>query len=139
MTSWTRVCRVDDIARPGARVVRRTGAPNVAVFRTSANRVFALLDRCPHRGGPLSQGIVRDERVICPLHSTSVELESGKAIAPDKGCVESFAVRIEQDVVYVDLQNDVSAATADDRSEPDDAAVSDAPAIKPHATKRRLS
>ena len=103
MDHWTRICRVDEIPRLGARVVRRAGAPNVAIFRTAADRVFALLDRCPHRGGPLSQGIVYGERVACPLHNTSVELESGTAVAPDKGCVKSFAVKVDAGMVYVDL------------------------------------
>ena len=103
MEHWTQICRVDDIPRLGARVVQREGAPNVAVFRTAGDRFFALLDRCPHRGGPLSQGIVYGERVACPLHNTSVELESGNAVAPDKGCVTRFAVRVTDGVVYVEL------------------------------------
>ena len=101
---WTRVCAVEDIPRLGARVLRRLGEPNVAVFRSAGDRLFALLDRCPHRGGPLSQGIVYAERVACPLHNTAVELESGNAVAPDKGCVKSFAVKVEKGVVYVDLR-----------------------------------
>lgn len=103
MDHWTRICRVEDIPRLGARVVRHDGG-NVAVFRTAADRLFALLDRCPHRGGPLSQGIVYGDRVACPLHNTSVELESGNAVAPDKGCVKSFAVKVDAGVVYVDLR-----------------------------------
>jgi nitrite reductase (NADH) small subunit len=104
MQPWTRICRVDEIPRLGARVVRRAGAPNVAVFRTAGDRLFALLDSCPHRGGPLSQGIVYGERVACPLHNTSVELESGAAVAPDKGCVARFPVKVTDGNVYVDLR-----------------------------------
>lgn len=117
MDHWTRICRVEDIPRLGARVVRHDGG-NVAVFRTAADRLFALLDRCPHRGGPLSQGIVYGDRVACPLHNTSVELESGNAVAPDKGCVKSFAVKVEKGVVYVDLPVDgVRASTPTVRPE----------------------
>ena len=104
MEDWTRICRVDDIPRLGARVLRRVGQPNVAVFRTASDRLFALLDRCPHRGGPLSQGIVYGERVACPLHNTAVELGSGNAVAPDKGCVKSFAVKVTDGNVYLDLR-----------------------------------
>ena len=103
MKPWTRVCRLDDIPRLGARVVRREGEPNVAVFRTAGDRLFALADRCPHRGGPLSQGIVYGDRVACPLHNTSVELGSGCAVAPDKGEVRAYAVKLEGDIVYLDL------------------------------------
>ena len=103
MENWTRVCNVDDIPKLGARVVRRTEGPNIAVFRTAADGFFALVDRCPHRGGPLSQGIVYGERVACPLHNTSVELPTGCAVAPDKGDVQRFAVKVEAGSVYVEL------------------------------------
>ena len=107
MKAWTRVCRVEDIPCPGARAVRREGAPAVAVFRTASNRFYALVDRCPHRGGPLSQGTVYGERVACPLHNTRVDLASGVAVAPDKGCVETFAVKVEKNVVYIELPNNL--------------------------------
>jgi nitrite reductase (NADH) small subunit len=83
--------------------VRQAAPPNVAVFRTANDKLFALADRCPHRGGPLSQGIVFGDRVACPLHNTCVDLDTGCAVAPDKGQVRSYAVRIDDGVVYVDL------------------------------------
>ena len=66
----------------------------IAIFRTAGDRVFALNDRCPHKGGPLSQGIVFGESVACPLHNWCIDLESGAAAAPDEGCVERFDVRV---------------------------------------------
>ena len=99
---WTRICAIDDIPRLGARVIRRTDG-NIAVFRTATDAFFALADRCPHRGGPLSQGIVYGERVACPLHNTNVELGTGCAVAPDKGQVQSYPVKIEAGEVYVGL------------------------------------
>jgi nitrite reductase (NADH) small subunit len=103
---WKAICNVADIPVLGARVVRRAAQPDVAIFRNSEDAVFALLDRCPHRGGPLSQGIVFGERVACPLHNTNVDLESGCAVAPDKGEVQSFGIRIEDGFVYLDLATD---------------------------------
>lgn len=100
---WIRICTVDEIPQLGARVIRRKGEANVAVFRTADDKLFALADQCPHRGGPLSQGIVFGERVACPLHNTCVDLASGCAVAPDKGQVQSFAVRVEHGAVHVDL------------------------------------
>ena len=100
---WSRICAVDDIPRLGARVIRKSEGPNIAVFRTSADGFFALADRCPHRGGPLSQGIVYGDRVACPLHNTSVELATGCAVAPDQGEVQRFAVKVEAGAVYVEL------------------------------------
>jgi nitrite reductase (NADH) small subunit len=75
----------------------------VAIFRNSEDVVFALLDRCPHRGGPLSQGIVFGERVACPLHNWNIELNSGCAVAPDEGCTQKFRVKVEDGQVYLDV------------------------------------
>lgn len=97
------VCRLDDIPVLGSRVVERPGHPDgsIAIFRTSSDRVFALLDRCPHRGGPLSQGIVYGERVACPLHNWSIELASGEAVAPDHGCARAFQTALIDGVVHL--------------------------------------
>ncbi len=101
---WKIICKVDDIPRLGARVVQRgADQTNVAVFRTSGDKVFALLDRCPHKGGPLSQGIVFGEKVACPLHNWQIELDSGCASAPDEGCTRHFSVRVAQGDVYLNL------------------------------------
>ena len=99
MSDWKSICRVDDIPSLGARRVRRLAGGDVAVFRTADDRVFALLDRCPHKGGPLSQGIVFGEHVACPLHNWAISLEDGQARAPDVGCATRFAVRIVDGVV----------------------------------------
>ena len=97
---WRRVCLLDEIPKQGARVVK-TGHGNIAVFRTDGDEVFALNDRCPHKGGPLSQGIVFGRRVACPLHNWSIELESGQAVAPDQGCAARFPVKVEAGEVYL--------------------------------------
>ena|SRR5947209_11197802 len=103
---WKIICSVDDIPVLGSRVVQRTDQPNVAIFRNSEDKIFALLDKCPHKGGPLSQGIVFGERVACPLHNTCVELGTGCAVAPDTGQVQSFAVKVVDGDVYVNLDGD---------------------------------
>ena len=86
----------------GARRVARERAPAVAVFRTATDEVFALLDRCPHKGGPLSQGIVFGKSVACPLHNWTIGLCDGQAQAPDEGCTPSFQVKLEGGAVYLD-------------------------------------
>jgi nitrite reductase (NADH) small subunit len=100
--SWIAICRVDDIPRLGARRVQRPDGPAAALFRTADDRVFGLLDRCPHKGGPLSQGLVFGERVACPLHNWSIGLADGCAAAPDEGRTARFAVRVEDGVVHMD-------------------------------------
>jgi len=104
-SAFVAVCSLADIPVPGARVIERPHHPdgNVALFRTGENRVFAVLDRCPHKGGPLSQGIVYGDRVACPLHNWSIELGSGSAVAPDVGCARTFPVNVERGIVFVAL------------------------------------
>jgi nitrite reductase (NADH) small subunit len=102
MTEWTVICRVDDIPVLGARRVAREQGAAVAVFRTADDRVFALLDRCPHKGGPLSQGIVAGDGVACPLHNQTIGLADGCARAPDAGCTPRFAVQVEAGRVMLD-------------------------------------
>jgi nitrite reductase (NADH) small subunit len=99
---WLDVGRLDDIPRLGARVVR-TPQGDIALFRTGLDEVYALDDRCPHRGGPLSQGIVFERRVACPLHDWVIDLESGAAVGPDEGCTKRHAVRIEGERVLLSL------------------------------------
>ena len=100
---WQVICRVDDIPVLGARRVSRPGQTEVAVFRNAENKVFALLDRCPHKGGPLSQGIVFGESVACPLHNWTIGLADGCAKSPDDGCVQRFAVKVDEGDVYLAL------------------------------------
>ena len=102
MNQWIDVLNVNDIPRLGARVVRR-GSLDIAVFRNAADEIFALEDRCPHKGGPLSQGIVHGKKVTCPLHGWNIELDSGCAVAPDEGCAREFPIRIEAGRVWLDV------------------------------------
>ena len=107
---WTAVCAVDDISPLGARRVARAQGVAVAVFRTADDRVFALLDRCPHKGGPLSQGIVFGDAVACPLHNWTIALADGQARAPDEGCTPRFACKREDGQVWLDARELASKA-----------------------------
>ena len=100
MSDWIEVGGLDEIPRLGARVVE-TEEGNIGLFRTADDEVFALLDHCPHRGGPLSQGIVHGRRVTCPLHNWVVELSDGEVVAPDEGCAASYPVRVEGGRVFL--------------------------------------
>ena len=110
MTQWTAICRVDDILPLGARRVARAQGLAVAVFRTADDRVFALLDRCPHKGGPLSQGIVFGDAVACPLHNWAIKLSDGNARSPDEGCTPAFACKVDAGQVFLDAQELASKA-----------------------------
>ena len=106
MSEWKQVCKLDDIPRLGSRVVKHKeedGAEiDIAVFRTQGE-VFALRDKCPHKGGPLSQGIVHDNQVTCPLHGWKLYLETGEAVAPDEGCARRYPVKVEAGVVFLEI------------------------------------
>lgn len=99
---WIEVGRLEDIPPLGARVVRTPGG-DIAVFRNADDEVFALRDRCPHKGGPLSQGIVHGRHVSCPLHDWKIALDSGEAVAPDEGCAARFPVSVEAGVIRLSL------------------------------------
>ncbi|MEN9842473.1 MAG: hypothetical protein RLZZ612_302 [Pseudomonadota bacterium] len=101
ITDWIAVCQVQDIPVLGSRRVTRATGLDVAVFRAADDHIFALLDRCPHKGGPLSQGIVFGHSVACPLHNWTIQLDSGTAAAPDEGCTPRFSVKVENDVVHL--------------------------------------
>ncbi len=111
MSNWKQICRVEDIPVLGARRVARDQGLDVAVFRNDADEVFALLDRCPHKGGPLSQGIVFGQQVACPLHNWTIGLCDGMAQAPDEGCTPRFAVKVAAGVVYLDADELAGHAT----------------------------
>ena len=96
------ICRVDDSPVLGSRRVARPRGLDVAVFRNDQGQVFAVLDRCPHKGGPLSQGIVFGTSVACPLHNWTIELQDGCARSPDEGCVPKFTCKVEAGQVLMD-------------------------------------
>jgi len=104
MTDWIEIGRIDEIPILGARVIRRPGA-DVAVFRTEGGEIFALEDKCPHKGGPLSQGIVHECRVTCPLHNWVLDLKTGEAVGPDDGAAMTIPVRIEKGVIFLQLES----------------------------------
>lgn len=92
MDGWTDVGTLADIPRLGARIVG-SAIGNIALFRTAGDELYAIEDRCPHKGGPLSQGIVHGKGVSCPLHNWVIDLETGVACAPDHGCTQVIEVR----------------------------------------------
>ena len=110
--SWVRVCAIDEIPVLGSRVLQCGEGDDIALFRPTAERVFALADRCPHKGGPLSQGIVSGDTVTCPLHGWNIQLDSGQACAPDVGCARKYPVQVRDGEVWLSLQPAAQAEAA---------------------------
>ena len=103
MSEWQKICAVSDIPQLGSRVVKHPKR-DIAIFRNSEDDIFALHDKCPHKGGPLSQGIVHGKTVTCPLHSWNISLENGESQAPDVGCTRSFSVKVDAGEVYLQVK-----------------------------------
>lgn len=103
MKAWTEVVALDQIPQLGSRVIA-TDTMNIAVFRTASDEVFAMKDECPHKKGPLSQGIVHGTSVTCPLHNWKIDLASGEAMGPDEGCTNVFPAKVENGTVYIAFQ-----------------------------------
>jgi nitrite reductase (NADH) small subunit len=132
---WTLICQLEDIPVLGARRVERSHGMDVALFRNDLGEVFALLDRCPHKGGPLSQGIVFGSSVACPMHNWTIGLASGEAAAPDKGCTPKFSIRLEGGQVFLLASELASHATELTRPVAGPACRS----VDPHAPPQRGS
>lgn len=100
-TAWIDIGGLDDIPRRGARVLKSPGGC-IAVFRTATDEVYALDDKCPHNGGPLSEGIVHGSHVTCPLHSWVFDLASGLAQGADDGSVRTYRLKLEAGRILFD-------------------------------------
>ena len=100
---WVEIGPLSDIAPKGARIIKHAGG-DIAIFRTSDDEVYALNNKCPHKGGPLSDGIVHGCRITCPLHNWVLELKTGKAVAPDEGEAKTWPVKVEDGMVYLEIE-----------------------------------
>ena len=100
--SWTDIGTLNDIPLRGSRIVK-TAAGCIAVFRTAEAEVFATSNKCAHKGGPLSEGIVHDRKITCPLHNWIFSLETGEAQGADQGQIATYPVKIEDGRLLLDI------------------------------------
>jgi len=99
-SAWHLACSVDEVPQRGGRLVR-AGETQIALFRLSSGKIRAIDNRCPHKQGPLAEGIISDGTIICPLHARKIDLETGKVLAPDSGCVTTYLTKIEDGKVLI--------------------------------------
>lgn len=99
---WQSVGTLNDIPLRGTRRVKH-GTKTIALFRTHDDHIYALEDSCPHKNGPLSEGIVHDGCVTCPLHNWIISLETGEAQGADEGSTEVYPVRLKGEEVLLML------------------------------------
>lgn len=102
MKNWIEVTELLEIPQLGSRVIK-TDTMSIAVFRNSDDEVFAMRNECPHKKGPLSEGIVHGTSVTCPLHNWKIDLATGEALGPDEGCTNTFPAKVEAGKVFLQL------------------------------------
>jgi len=107
---WLDIGWLNEIPVRGSRTVPVAGGEEIAVFRTGDDKIFALVNRCPHKGGPLSQGIVHGHSVACPLHNWNIALATGQAQGEDKGCTPTIPVKIDGGRVLICRASTLKAA-----------------------------
>lgn len=100
--NWVSIGSISDIPRQGARRVKN-GAMTIAIFRTSDDHIYALEDKCPHKNGPLSNGIIHDGCVTCPLHNWVISLETGAAQGADEGQTATFPIKMDGTTILLGL------------------------------------
>jgi len=100
MSDWLEITSLNDIPVLGSRVVE-TDTVNVAIFRGKDDTLYAIKDACPHKNGPLSQGIMHGDSVTCPLHNWKISLKSGEALGADEGCTNVYDTKVENGKVFL--------------------------------------
>jgi len=102
---WLDIGPVGQISPGNARTLKVQGGKEIAVFHTLDNRFYALVNACPHKAGPLSQGIVHGNVVTCPLHNWNISLKTGEALGdgPDErgACVPTIPLKVDAGRIYL--------------------------------------
>jgi nitrite reductase (NADH) small subunit len=100
MTDWKKIIRLDQIPILGSRVVK-IDTVNIAIFRGKNDTIYAIKDACPHKQGPLSQGIMHGDSVTCPLHNWKISLTTGKALGANEGCTHIYNTKVENGEIFL--------------------------------------
>ncbi|MGK0271456.1 MAG: nitrite reductase (NADH) small subunit [Cocleimonas sp.] len=100
MSQWIKITALEEIPVLGSRVIEMDTV-NIAVFRGKEDKIFAIKDQCPHKQGPLSQGIMHGDSVTCPLHNWKISLVSGEALGADEGCTNVYETKVEDGIIYL--------------------------------------
>lgn len=98
---WLDIGSINQIEPGTARTLPVQGGEEIAVFRTMHGEFHALVNKCPHKQGPLSQGIVHGNVVTCPLHNWNISLKTGEALGEDKGCVPVIPLKVDAGRIFL--------------------------------------
>lgn len=102
MSHWIKITHINEIPKMGSRTVLVNDL-EIALFKTKDDSIFAVNNICPHKQGKLSEGLVHEHAVTCPLHNANIALTTGEALNEDYGCTDVYATKIEDEVVYLQL------------------------------------
>lgn len=102
MATWVKLVATKEIPSMGSRKVI-VGETEIAIFKTRDGSIFAINNVCPHKQGKLTEGLVHEHVVTCPLHNWDVDLATGQALGNDSGCTNVYETKIEEDIVYLNL------------------------------------
>ena len=100
--AWLEVTKVENIPTMGSRKIIYKDL-EIALFKTRDENIYAVNNTCPHKQGKLSEGIVHDEMITCPMHNWVIDLASGEATGGDCGCTEVYFTKVEAGLLYIDL------------------------------------
>lgn len=102
MAKWIKITEVENIPSMGSRVVQY-GDIEIAIFKTRDGSIFAINNVCPHKQGKLSEGLIHESVVTCPMHNWDIDLKSGKALGNDSGCTNVYESKIESNIIYLNI------------------------------------
>ena len=102
MAKWIKITEVEKIPAMGSRVVQY-GDIEIAIFKTRDNSIFAINNKCPHKQGKLSEGLVHEHIVTCPMHNWDIDLKKGTALGNDSGCTNVYESKIESNIIYLNI------------------------------------
>lgn len=99
---WYKITEIENIPFMGSRKVE-IGEIEIAIFKTRDGSIFAINNICPHKKGKLSEGLVHEKQVTCPLHNWEIDLKTGEALGNDSGCTGVYETRIKEGILYLNL------------------------------------
>lgn len=102
MANWIKITEVENIPSMGSRKVV-IDEIEIAIFKTKDDSIFAINNTCPHKQGKLSEGLVHEHIVTCPLHNWDIDLATGEALGNDSGCTNVYESKVEDGILYLSL------------------------------------
>lgn len=102
MKMWIAALNINEIPSMGSRILYYKN-DEIAIFKTKDGNVHAISNICPHKKGKLSEGLVHENMVTCPLHNWDIDLKTGIAKGEDCDCTTTYEIMIKEELIYIKL------------------------------------